>query len=613
MTKKILLPLLLALPLALASCGNSAPAEPGAFERGDNLLTADVLKAGIAERNDGYEVSKKTLDKALLDAEANPEWANATTLDDFNAGFLVYQKSVTDTESGITTVTHEAYNKATLELVVSWETNDDPEALEVEGVVLAQAPKQGGGYVQGLGIALYTKQVYVLVESVPELDHIEMVYYDSFGHKLLECTDEHPGNIAFIVSNSMTMMRLVKWSKDHYEQKMEMYYDGFTKILAIDPTMIYPLGFFYPVEYEVKHDDVVYKFVEDMEKLEVYKEGVEKAVTSIEWATLEAGDVLGYQVFEENIIYVKNKEVPNDAKDFTYLSHNMAGLELKTKQEVHNINLFTGEDKLVDTKGYAVSEFGSIELDEESEAIPYIALISIREDKTLEPASEKVFFTDEKLVLHDEITNTPLLHIENVFRVGDHYFYDYEDPDTHEHTYYVYDENMKYAGVYAENLELSGIFGDKVVMSNVFGQIAVFNEVGEVLMPFTGGYLVNATEKYAEVDDAAGNVGILDFAKASITWLDMEVVSKDPYNLGIVYVQHNVAPEGEPEELNYKTYFGGEYFGDFEYKLHTKLTDYGVVGNNANDAPFFYMLLTDDVIAEDTSVTEYLTSYILVL
>lgn len=575
MTKKFLVPLLVA-PLILSGCGNSKKAlKP--FEKGDNVLTADLIKALAVEP----EESKVTISE---ETTATPE------------GYSLYSTSLgminySDPDGKVIVLSafngKEIFNFDSTK-IDSYDTNPFAE-------ILLDDDSDPAIPTAGYAVLNWTEG-----EAPNEVYKSKAV--DSFGNVLYDWsgTDiaEVPAVADFIYegsSSDFSCLKLTQKKDFHYTSTYKVYAEDYSSLEDVEylPGSGESISY---VDMEFEKDGKNYRVDMDTEKLlfEIYQvtdkgDKLVKTMTLPDRSTWAIDDHNGDPLLvysEYSYIVVTDRVVPADATEWTYLapaavsysaefsgegdtegkftgevtgSYVVPGLTEKHLQEVHVYDLYEMEETSV-ASAYVIeslddSGLADLELDEELLADPYLFIAGLTEvDENGFPTEiSHNYLVDDNFGLHDELFFPQLVAIYGyLMPFGENYVDGiYKNA--------IYDANLKTIKSLPDAFTVEDLVGDYAIVStdDLEGNTAyaLMDSDAKLVTAFEFSVIYPIDDTHFSVYDMESvGRGVLDMSNGSVKWFD------DPYTSDAIFSYFQV---GEGDNVKYEAYyFGMVYFKD---------------------------------------------------
>lgn len=572
MTKKFLVPLLVA-PLILSGCGNNKKAlKP--FEKGDNVLTAELVKALVGEP----EESKVTI------SEENTATPEGYELMGTSLGMLQYsnaegKKIVLSAYNGkeifnYDTTKIDAFNVTPFTEFLYEVDDSDPD----DPVKIPQAGYATLSWTEGEA----PNEVY----KSKAVDSFGNVLYDWSGTDVAEV----PAIADFVFegsSSDFSCLKFTQWKDHHNNICYKVYAEDYGSLEDVEylPGSGESIAY---IDTEFEKDGKNYRVDMDTEKLQfdIYQvtdkgDKLVKTMTLPDRSTWAVDSHSGDRLIvysEYSYVVVTDRVVPADATEWTYLkpatidfegegdtegefsgSYVVPGLTEKHLQEVHVYDLYEMEETSV-ASAYVIeslddSGLADLELDEDLLADPYLFVTELTEvDENGFPTEiSHNYLVDDNFGLHDELFLPQLFAIYGLLMPFGEYYVDAIYKDT------IYDANLKAIKSLPKAFTVEDLVGDYAIVSTEdFGgntAYALMDSGAKLVTNFEFSNIVPLDDTHFLVYDlnSVGG-GVLDMSKGSVKWLD------DPYAHDAIFFYYQV---GEGDNVKYEAYYQGViYFKD---------------------------------------------------
>jgi len=570
MTKKFLVPLLVA-PLILSGCGNNKKAlKP--FEKGDNVLTAELVKALVGEP----EESKVTISE---ETTATPE---GYELMGTSLGMLQYSNAEGKA------IVLSAYNGKE---IFNFDTT------KIDSFVAT--PFTEFLVVKGNPTAGYATLSWTEGEAPNEVYKSKAV--DSFGNVLYDWsgTDvaEVPAIADFVFegsSSDFSCLKFTQWKDHHNNISYKVYAEDYGSLEDVEylPGSGESIAY---IDMEFEKDGKNYRVDMDTEKLQfdIYQvtdkgDKLVKTMTLPDRSTWAVDSYSGARLIvysEYSYVIVTDRVVPADATEWTYLapaavsysaefsgegdtegefsgevtgSYVVPGLTEKHLQEVHVYDLYEMEETSV-ASAYVIeslddSGLADLELDEDLLADPYLFVAELTEvDENGFPTEiSHNYLVDDNFGLHDELFLPQLFAIYGLLMpFGDNYVDGiYKNA--------IYDANLKTIKSLPDAFTVEDLVGDYAIVSTEDFEgntaYALMDSDAKLVTNFEFSNVYPLDDTHFLVFDLKGEGnGVLDMSKGSVKWFD------DPYAKDALFSYYQV---GEGDNVKYEAYYYGIYFKD---------------------------------------------------
>lgn len=567
MTKKILVPLLVA-PLILSGCGNGKKAlKP--FERGDNLITAELVKAVVGEA----EEVKLTISEEKFtapDGWKNPEFMPEAMA----AGFDVWV--TTDDES------IDTYH------IVSLLVNKEVASIKDDTSLIQSGFEVFTEFDLDFG---YCYAVTVTGEGDDAVYSYKAV--DAFGNTIIDWSGKDPYEMPEVtdfvyVSNysEFYMLEYAQYKDFHVTKSYKLYAEDF---LSLEDIVYLPesgeaIAY---IDWEIEKDGKTYIVDIDsnarvFNEYEVNEKG-NKLVKSFKIPE----NVMFSGLAEDTYIFITDEVVAKDSEEFTYVSdlpitkyvaddyftdpaeqYYVPGFEEKRLQTVYIFDFYNLTEDVVKSEK-CIGDFESLgleelELDEEVLEDPYLFYVDFYDlDATYHVVENyHSFIADRDFGIHDELFMPQTLALYGYLTpFGDGYLDSFSTIVFGEDIT-IYDENLNVkAQINADYFALSGIMGDYMIVSTYDMDeaelYAIVDADGKLVTGFEFSDITPYDDTHAIVYDAFdAGMGLLDLSSGSVKWVDASKCSTDGL---FTYLQ-----KGEGDNIKYDAYFGAIFYKEVD-------------------------------------------------